>query len=45
VITLGVRDLQRARAFYHEGLGWPIDQEDHNWVCFPLGDGASALAL
>jgi catechol 2,3-dioxygenase-like lactoylglutathione lyase family enzyme len=45
VITLGVRDLRRARAFYHEGLGWPIQQEDYNWVCFQLGDGASALAL
>ena len=45
VITLGVHDLQRARAFYHEGLGWPIQQEDYNWVCFLLGDGASALAL
>jgi catechol 2,3-dioxygenase-like lactoylglutathione lyase family enzyme len=45
VITLGVRDLSRARAFYSEGLGWPIQQEDHNWVCFSLGDGSSALAL
>ena len=45
VITLGVRDLQRARRFYSEGLGWPIQQEDDNWVCFLLGDGASALAL
>lgn len=45
VITLGVRDLARARSFYSEGLGWPIQQEDHNWVCFILGDGSSALAL
>ena len=45
VITLGVRDLKRARRFYSEGLGWPIQQEDHNWVCFSLGDGSSALAL
>ena len=45
VITLGVRDLRQERAFYHEGLGWPIQQEDQNWVCFSLGDGASALAL
>lgn len=45
VITLGVRDLQRARKFYSEGLGWPIQQEDSNWVCFLLGDGSSALAL
>jgi catechol 2,3-dioxygenase-like lactoylglutathione lyase family enzyme/predicted RNA-binding protein with PIN domain len=45
VITLGVRDLARARRFYHEGLGWPIQQEDYNWVCFSLGGGSSALAL
>ena len=45
VITLGVRDLKRARTFYSEGLGWPIQQEDANWVCFLLGGGSSALAL
>src|SRR5919202_5248537 len=45
VITLGVRDLPRARRFYHEGLGWPIQQEDENWVCFSLGGGSSAPAL
>lgn len=45
VITLGVRDLKRARKFYCEGLGWSIQQEDDNWACFLLGDGSSALAL
>jgi catechol 2,3-dioxygenase-like lactoylglutathione lyase family enzyme len=45
VITLGVRDLERARRFYSEGLGWPIQQEDENWVCFSLGEGSSTLAL
>ena len=45
MITLGVRDLARARRFYSEGLGWPVQQEDDNWVCFLLGDGSSALAL
>lgn len=44
VITLGVRNLKRARSFYSEGMGWPIQQEDENWVCFLLG-GSSALAL
>jgi hypothetical protein len=24
LITLGVTDLQRAVAFYHDGLGWPL---------------------
>ena len=45
VITLGVEDLKRARKFYNDGLGWPIQQEDYNRVCFSLGDGSSALAL
>jgi uncharacterized protein len=45
VITLGVKDLGRARSFYSEGLGWPIHEEDDNWVCFLLGDGSCALAL
>jgi catechol 2,3-dioxygenase-like lactoylglutathione lyase family enzyme len=45
VITLGVRDLARAKAFYADRLGWPIRAEEDNWICFTLSDGASALAL
>lgn len=45
IITLGVRDFARARRFYSEGLGWPIQQEQGEWVCFSLGDGSSALTL
>jgi predicted enzyme related to lactoylglutathione lyase len=45
VITLGVRDLNRAKQFYSEGLGWPIQQEQGPWVCFSLGNGSSALGL
>ncbi len=45
IITLGVRDFDRARAFYSEGLGWPVHQETANWVCFNLGGGTSALTL
>jgi uncharacterized protein len=45
VITLGVRDLERERRFYTEGLGWPIQQEDDDWVCFLLEGGLTALAL
>jgi catechol 2,3-dioxygenase-like lactoylglutathione lyase family enzyme len=45
VITLGVRDLARAKDFYHERLGWPIHAEEGNWVCFMLGGGSTALAL
>lgn len=45
VITLGVRDLVRARRFYAEGLGWPVRVEDSNWVCFTLSEGSTVLAL
>ena len=45
IITLGVRDLHRAKQFYSEGLGWPILQEQGEWVCFSLGNGSSALGL
>jgi catechol 2,3-dioxygenase-like lactoylglutathione lyase family enzyme len=45
IITLGVRDFAGARRFYTEGLGWPVQQEDHNWVCFTLGGGSTALTL
>jgi catechol 2,3-dioxygenase-like lactoylglutathione lyase family enzyme len=45
IIGLGVRDFDRAKQFYSEGLGWPIQQEQGEWVCFILGDGSSALTL
>jgi uncharacterized protein len=45
VITLGARDFVRARAFYVEQLGWPIHQEDDNWVCILLGGGSTAFTL
>jgi catechol 2,3-dioxygenase-like lactoylglutathione lyase family enzyme len=45
VLTLGVRDLALEKEFYGEGLGWPVHQEDHNWACFLLEGGATALAL
>ncbi len=44
-IMLGVRDLDRARKFYGEGLGCPIDQDYPNFVSFSLGEGSSPLAL
>jgi catechol 2,3-dioxygenase-like lactoylglutathione lyase family enzyme len=44
-ITLGVRDVNRAREFYSTGLGWPIEQEQGEWVRFSLEDGKSALGL
>ena len=45
-LTLGVRDINRARQFYSEGLGWPIQQEyPGTWVNFSLGGGTSSLSL
>jgi len=44
IITLGVRDFARARRFYAEGLGWPIQQEDDK-VCFLLAGSSTALTL
>lgn len=45
IVGVGVRDVERAKRFYSEGLGWPILQEQGEWVCFSLGDGSSALTL
>jgi hypothetical protein len=45
VLTLGVRDLARARDFYADRLGWPVHQEEDNWVCFLLGGSSTAFAL
>ena len=45
IITLGVRDFARAKRFYVEELGWPVHQEDANWVCVLLGGGTTAFTL
>ena len=45
VITLGVADLDRAKQFYSEGLGWPLHLMEGNWVCYLLGGGSTAFAL
>jgi hypothetical protein len=42
---LGVRDLNRSKAFYGDGLGCAIDKDYPNFVSFDLGDGSSSLAL
>ena len=44
VITIGVEDLDRAKAFYKD-LGWPIEQDYPQWVSFRLGDGSSGFGL
>lgn len=44
LITLGVRDLARAVAFYHDGLGWPLSSMSQDNVAFFRTSGA-VLAL
>lgn len=34
LVTLGVRDLSRARAFYRDGLGWPLAEGSNEQVAF-----------
>lgn len=45
VIMLGVKDVDRAKTFYAEGLGCGIDQDFPGFVRCTLGDGSSKLAL
>jgi catechol 2,3-dioxygenase-like lactoylglutathione lyase family enzyme len=44
-IMIGVRDLDRAKKFYAEGLGGTIAQDYPGFVSLSLGDGSSPLAL
>ena len=44
-IMLGVKDLDRSKKFYAEGLGCEIGQDYPTFVNLNLGDGSSTLAL
>jgi uncharacterized protein len=44
-ITLGVKDLNRAKQFYGDGLGWPIQVDQGHFVSFVQASGSSAVAL
>jgi catechol 2,3-dioxygenase-like lactoylglutathione lyase family enzyme len=44
IITLGVGDLERAKRFYRDGLGWTPAVEVGDFVLFLLGGGLG-LAL
>jgi uncharacterized protein len=44
-ITLGVSDLNRAKQFYGEGLGWPVQVAQGRFVAFRPANGSSALTL
>lgn len=44
-VTLGVSDLDRAKQFYGEGLGCPIETDYGVFVYFNMGEGSSGLGL
>jgi hypothetical protein len=44
-ITLGVSDLNRAKQFYSQGLGWPVQVDQGQFVSFRPAQGSSALTL
>ena len=44
-IMLGVKDLDRAKKFYAEGLNFKIEKVTRHFVSFSLGDGSPQLAL
>ena len=44
LITLGVRDVERSRRFYRDGLGWPVSAASTGDVAF-LHTGGVVLAL
>ncbi|WP_221760890.1 VOC family protein [Kibdelosporangium aridum] len=45
VIMLGVKDVDRAKKFYVEGMGATVEQDFPGFVRCSLGDGSSKLAL
>ncbi|WP_219825947.1 VOC family protein [Nonomuraea typhae] len=45
VIMLGVKDVERAKKFYAEGLGCEVTQDYPGFVRCSLGEGSSDLAL
>jgi uncharacterized protein len=44
-ITIGVKDINRAKEFYSEGLGWPIAEDHGTFVSFTTNKGSSRLGL
>src|ERR1700730_5824095 len=44
-VTLGVKDLNRAKKFYSEGLGLTIEQDHPGFVSLKLGDSPVKLGL
>ncbi len=44
IVTLGVSDLERAVAFYRDGLGWPLSSASNEGIAF-FKTGGTVLAL
>jgi len=44
-VTLGVKDIDRAKKFYSEGLGCTIDQDHPGFVSLKLGESPVKLGL
>jgi predicted enzyme related to lactoylglutathione lyase len=44
-ITLGVEDVERAKRFYSEGLGWPVEMGTPGYVAFSINNGTAAFGL
>ncbi len=44
-VTLGVKDINRAKKFYTEGLGCTIDQDHPGFVSLKVGDSPVKLGL
>jgi catechol 2,3-dioxygenase-like lactoylglutathione lyase family enzyme len=44
-VTLGVKDINRAKKFYSEGLGCTIEQDHPAFVSLKLGDSPVTLGL
>jgi catechol 2,3-dioxygenase-like lactoylglutathione lyase family enzyme len=45
VIMLGVKDVDRAKEFYVDGMGCEVEQDFPGFVRCSLGEGSSSLAL
>ena len=44
-IMIGVKDLDRSKKFYGDGLGCPIEQDYPSFVSLSLGDGDGSPSL
>lgn len=44
-VTLGVKDINRAKKFYSEGLGCTIEKDHPGFVSLKLGDSPVTLGL